>query len=751
MMIRRRLFGRRIFAKLSAKALRLLYLSPVFLGCGSAATEENNIYEPIKLDADSSYSYDGYEKDIQEKDNIQEEDDIKGHDNYLYETDALNDICNGKVYYKDNDNDGYGIHTDFVMICEGLDIPFSYVLEKKLGWDCNDKNTDVYPAAPETCDNLDNDCNEVVDDVPSSICYTSNEFGSCSGKMSCSGLEMVCDAKTPAKEDCNKKDDNCNGQTDEDLTQKCYTDCGEGLEYCINGTWQDCDATLSSPEICDSIDNDCNKLVDDGLTQPCYTDCGEGLEYCIEGVWQGCTATQPETEICDGKDNNCNKSIDENLTQTCSTICGSGLEYCVNTTWQNCDAPLPKPETCNGIDDDCNGQTDEGVQLIYYQDKDEDGYGNANKTEKACSKPEGYATVPFDCDDNNPKVYVFNQEICNSVDDNCDGQTDEYLTQPCSTICGSGLEYCVNSTWQDCDAPLPKPETCNGIDDNCDTQTDEDLGTTTCGLGECEHTIDNCINGTIQVCDSLEGAIQEECDGIDNNCDGITDEEDICNPLDDLVLHLKFDESQEWINANPKKVEDFSPYQNDGANSGMAHIDGKIGQGIFSEKCYDIDVQHIDAMDFSGGFTIEAWVYPTNDPDSPQSTILHKADIFAHGISFFYDKVKPQHFACGASSSSYGLSQFTTNEFPLNQWYHVACTFDGKGIKLFVNGEEVPSYMDEGKLPPEGQTFDPTSSSKIRIGHQLYQDGRCFYGKLDEIKVWKKPLEKEKLGYYVDK
>ena len=737
------MFRRRIFTRLFAKASKLLYLSPIFLGCGSANTGDN-IYEPVKLDADSSYSYNNYEKDIQEKDSRD------NYDNYLYETDALNEVCNGKVYYKDNDNDGYGIHNDFVMICEGANIPFSYVLEKKLGWDCNDKNTDVYPSAPEICDNLDNDCNEVIDDVPSSICYTANEFGSCSGKISCSGLEMVCDAPTPSKEICDGKDNNCSGDIDENLTQKCYTDCGEGLkycidgtwqgcdatlsspeicdnidnncnkliddgltkpcytdcgeglEYCIDGTWQGCDATLSSPEICDNIDNNCNKLVDDGLTKPCYTECGEGLEYCIEGVWQGCTATQPETEICDGKDNNCNKSIDENLTQPCSSVCGSGLEYCINGTWQGCDAPLPQIEVCDGIDNDCNAQTDEKVQLIFYQDKDGDGYGNANETIKACIQPEGYTNVPFDCDDNNPLVYVFNQEVCNSIDDNCDGQTDE------------------------------------------------DLGTTTCGLGECEHTINNCINGTIQICDSLEGAVQEECDGLDNDCDNITDEDDVCN-LDDLVLHLKFDESQEWINANPKKVEDFSPYKNDGANSGMTHTDGKIGQGIFSEKCYDIDVQHIDAMDFSSGFTIETWVYPTSDPEYPQSTILHKADIFAHGMVFFYDKVKPQHFACSAWSPSYGLSQFTTNEFPLNQWYHVACIFDGKSIKLFVNGEEVPSYMDEGKLPPEGQTFDPTSSNKIRIGHQIYQDGRCFYGKLDEIKVWRKPLEKEELGYYVDK
>lgn len=69
-------------------------------------------------------------------------------------------------------------------------------------------------------------------------------------------------------------------------------------------------------------------------------------------------------------------------------------------------------------------------------------------------------------------------------------------------------------------------------------------------------------------------------------------------------------------------------------------------------------------------------------------------------------------------------------------------------MKIFVDGDEVLSYMTGGNLPPENQTFDVTNTSKLRIGHQLYQSGRCFPGKLDEFKVWKKPLEKEELSYF---
>ncbi len=88
-------------------------------------------------------------------------------------------------------------------------------------------------------------------------------------------------------------------------------------------------------------------------------------------------------------------------------------------------------EICNGMDDNCDGQIDEGVLATFYQDTDSDGYGNLSSTQEACTAPAGYVTDPTDCNDGNASVNPGASEICNQIDDNCNGEVDEGL--PTST------------------------------------------------------------------------------------------------------------------------------------------------------------------------------------------------------------------------------------------------------------------------------------------------------------------------------
>ncbi len=104
------------------------------------------------------------------------------------------------------------------------------------------------------------------------------------------------------------------------------------------------------------------------------------------------------------------------------------------------------------------------------RDLDGDGYGDA-----ACGG--------HDCNDSDPAVHPSATERCNGVDDNCNGTTDEGCTcapgstSACATICSStGTQTCdATGSWGTC---VPPAEVCNGVDDNCNGAVDEGCGPT---------------------------------------------------------------------------------------------------------------------------------------------------------------------------------------------------------------------------------------------------------------------------------
>jgi hypothetical protein len=138
-------------------------------------------------------------------------------------------------------------------------------------------------------------------------------------------------------------------------------------------------------------------------------------------------------------------------------------------------------ETCDLLDNDCDGEIDEGLPgSLWFEDADGDGYGDPGRSRVFCKPPPGWVASSNDCEPHDARIHPGAIEICNGLDDNCNGTRDDIPQEgePCTDpsrpgVCAQGARSCIAGLDACRQTVFPSAEVCDGLDNNCDTRTDE--------------------------------------------------------------------------------------------------------------------------------------------------------------------------------------------------------------------------------------------------------------------------------------
>ncbi|NCG19957.1 MAG: hypothetical protein GWP91_13190 [Rhodobacterales bacterium] len=348
--------------------------------------------------------------------------------------DGFDNDCNGLFddglavldWYADADDDGYGLEDDLISACIA---PDGYTADST---DCDDTNDTVYPGANEVCDSLDNDCDGDIDTDDESLDLTTMDlfyldrdgdgFGdpdqseeACAATSTTADNGDDCDddralANPLADEVCSGRDDDCDGLIDEEdpsldlaLLTTFYADMdGDGFGDTSTG-FAECFIPANATPVADDCDDGDSAI---GLPSDWYTDSDNdnyGGGVVVEAYV--CLPTDPSLfSSHDGVD------------------CDDGVAA-IN--------PMAT-EVCDSVDNDCDARIDNdddsldlSTQTVFHWDGDGDGYGSMDVLENYCTEVGPYTLNAEDCDDSNAAINPLAVEICNTLDDNCDGLFDE--------------------------------------------------------------------------------------------------------------------------------------------------------------------------------------------------------------------------------------------------------------------------------------------------------------------------------------
>jgi hypothetical protein len=500
--------------------------------------------------------------------------------------DRYDNNCNSSIdegvtitFYHDGDMDGFGDVYDPMQRCAAGD---GYISNST---DCDDGNADAYPFAVELCatstvdNNCDGDAADVDADAADKVDFYADADGDtwttattakfCSGTTNTGWMpaanptdcnDAYADIYPGAVENCDtiNIDNDCDGNAEEaENARKYYRDAdgdsyGSGTVFqiaCSQPTgWgltnQDCNdanaaAYPNAAELCATVgtDNDC-----DGYTDDVDADAADKVDFYADADGDTWT-TSTTARFCSGTTNSGWRP-----TLSVPVDCNDGDIYVYPGALENC-ANI-------AVDNDCNEAADIYAEAVdselYWADTDNDHYG-AGPSFKQCTDDSTRAPESGDCAPTDPAINPGATELCDEVDNNCDGynnegflDTDEDGSADCVDLDDDGDG---DPDAYDC-GPLDEtryhgaPELCAdiGIDNDCDGNLNDASDFAPLwvdydgdGFGDRNTSaVKSCAGPNMadnsEDCNDNNAAINpdavEICDTYDNDCDELTDDAD---------------------------------------------------------------------------------------------------------------------------------------------------------------------------------------------------------------------------------